>query len=431
MITKALHVLALAVYMLTPIHSFAYSRFESCVTALHKNGGLSLRDSQEYCLQKPSDQLLSCQNNLFHVAHFSPTLALEHCEGDELLDSIFKGPVYHGQYQNIPDGNKKTVCSITVNSEEERASFQKVLSHDSHDFVELLPARETDRFVKRDTNWLNRSCEQNVRCDVLVFSGHFADSFIGDAGFEVSMADLQKFRQKDSCANFFDSIKEVYLFGCNTLAGKTPDHRSIDQYLQVLIEDGVAPHTAQRIAGRRYTPYDYSVAEKMSQIFSNATFVAGFPSVGPTGARVQKTLENYLNQYQGTESLEDKIKIFKQTLGSMGMISVNPSQHQTTKSNVLPLDKSKKLNKQELQNFAKSYGTVLPVAAVDLALAGYEQAILSEADLKNIRSNLQNTWNQMSGLEKVRRLCPLTLADHDAWIPKSLNCLEDTNWLRR
>ncbi|MGZ5037283.1 MAG: hypothetical protein ACXWGT_10995, partial [Usitatibacter sp.] len=60
---------------------------------------------------------------------------------------------------------KKTVCTITVNSSDEREAFRRFLPKEKYDFVELLEKGRPD--------WLRSSCEKGVQCDVLVVSGHF------------------------------------------------------------------------------------------------------------------------------------------------------------------------------------------------------------------------------------------------------------------
>jgi hypothetical protein len=56
---------------------------------------------------------------------------------------------------------KKTVCSITVNSPDEKAAFQRSLPPDKFQFVELVERGRAD--------WLESACRQGVRCDVLAF----------------------------------------------------------------------------------------------------------------------------------------------------------------------------------------------------------------------------------------------------------------------
>src|SRR6188508_69167 len=60
---------------------------------------------------------------------------------------------------------KKTVCTVTVNSADEKEAFRKALGPGQYDFVELVEHGRAD--------WLESACRTGVRCDVLVISGHY------------------------------------------------------------------------------------------------------------------------------------------------------------------------------------------------------------------------------------------------------------------
>src|SRR6478735_3270316 len=60
---------------------------------------------------------------------------------------------------------KRTVCTITVNSPDEREVFRQRLPEDEYEFVELVEHGRPD--------WLASACRQGVRCDLLLISGHF------------------------------------------------------------------------------------------------------------------------------------------------------------------------------------------------------------------------------------------------------------------
>src|SRR5688572_32021944 len=61
---------------------------------------------------------------------------------------------------------RQTVCTITLNSADEREAFRRHLPEGKFDFVELVERGNPD--------WLATSCRKGVRCDVLLVSGHFA-----------------------------------------------------------------------------------------------------------------------------------------------------------------------------------------------------------------------------------------------------------------
>lgn len=73
---------------------------------------------------------------------------------------------------------KSTVCTITVNSADERDAFRKYLPEDKYEFVELVERGRPD--------WLASACHKGVQCDVLVVSGHFAGTEFYSSKFDVS-----------------------------------------------------------------------------------------------------------------------------------------------------------------------------------------------------------------------------------------------------
>src|SRR4051795_11747296 len=121
--------------------------------------------------------------------------------------------------------DRKTVCSITVNSPDERETFRRYLPPDQYDFIELVERGRPD--------WLASACQRNVRCDVLLISGHFdgGTEFYSDrldARESLPVDELQRVACSDSCQGLFAELKEVYLFGCNTL-NPEPLHTTSDE----------------------------------------------------------------------------------------------------------------------------------------------------------------------------------------------------------
>ena len=70
-----------------------------------------------------------------------------------------------GIWPLVARAEPKTVCTITVNSADERETFRRNLPPDQYQFVELVERGRPD--------WLASACRKGVRCDVLLISGHF------------------------------------------------------------------------------------------------------------------------------------------------------------------------------------------------------------------------------------------------------------------
>src|SRR2546423_8399218 len=104
---------------------------------------------------------------------------------------------------------KKTVCTITVNSSDEREAFRRHLPADRYQFVELVERGRAD--------WLRSACQQKVSCDVLVVSGHFnaGETFYSDKidnNDFLRIDELERASCSESCPGLFSKLKEWYVF---------------------------------------------------------------------------------------------------------------------------------------------------------------------------------------------------------------------------
>lgn len=178
----------------------------------------------------------------------------------------------------------KTVCSMTFNSVDEKQLFSKHLSPIGYKQVELVPDN-------KDPNWFKKACASDVSCDILVVSGHFGGLFFGESSSTISLAELINAKEKSLCPNILDKPKSVFLMGCNTLASKSPDHRSVNDYLYVLVGDGFPLNLAEEVAASRYLDFGQSMSEFMTSVFNKSQMVVGFDSTGPLGAQAAPKLE--------------------------------------------------------------------------------------------------------------------------------------------
>lgn len=187
---------------------------------------------------------------------------------------------------NNLDPLKKTVCAITLNSDNEILAFREHLSIKDFQFVELVESKD---------KWLTRACESKVKCDILVVSGHFGGSFFGSNG-RIDLSELEENTCGQGCTGIFHEPKEVFLFGCNTLAGKGKDRRTPEQYRQVLVNDGFNRAQADQIVALRYSPMGQSFSDRMARVFAGVPRIYGFSSVGPSGENVEPMLKDYFRK---------------------------------------------------------------------------------------------------------------------------------------
>ncbi len=189
-------------------------------------------------------------------------------------------------FSSLAHADKKNVCMMTINSSNEADTFKKFLSPQEFNFVELTKLDESQ--------WLSKACEKKVNCDVLIISGHFAGSFFGTSRIRMPIEDLEIHSCKSECEGIFKRPKEVFLFGCNTLAGKGKDTRTPQQYRQRLLDEGFTSQQAEQVVAFRYSPLGQSFNDRMARTFSGAQQVIGFNSVSPLGKDIAPMVANYL-----------------------------------------------------------------------------------------------------------------------------------------
>lgn len=183
----------------------------------------------------------------------------------------------------------KTVCTITVNSPDEKESFRRHLPPGDYRFVELVERGRPD--------WLASACQQRVACDALIISGHF------DGGTEfytdrldrseyLSVEEMERASCSDSCPGVFSQLKEVYLFGCNTLK---PEPRQLagEDIVRGLVRAGQSPADAARLAALLGEQHAGSNRDRMRHIFRNVPVLYGFSSLAPLGRSAGPLLDRY------------------------------------------------------------------------------------------------------------------------------------------
>ena len=174
---------------------------------------------------------------------------------------------------------KQTVCTITVSSPDEQEVFRRYLPASKYRFVELVQRGRPD--------WLGAACQAAVSCDVLVVSAHFDgdDQFYTERLDEreyLTVSELERASCSNSCPALFSRLKEVYLFGCNTLNPQAQSDAP-GQIVRSLVGDGHTRKDAQRLLRSLTANHGLSSAERMRDVFKDVPVIYGFSSVAPLG----------------------------------------------------------------------------------------------------------------------------------------------------
>ena len=185
--------------------------------------------------------------------------------------------------------DKKTVCTITVNSADEKEAFRRSLPPDKFQFVELVEHGRPD--------WLASACQQKIHCDVLVISGHYdgGNEFFSDrveAREFLPVDEMERASCSDSCSTLFSQLKEIYLFGCNTLNPERQNNVAAS-IVRDLRSSGHSSADAERLAQTLAARYGDSSRDRMRQIFPNVPAIYGFSSVAPLGPTAAFNLNRY------------------------------------------------------------------------------------------------------------------------------------------
>jgi len=184
---------------------------------------------------------------------------------------------------------QRTVCTITVNSPDEKEAFRAHLPESRYRFVELVERGRPD--------WLASACRASVSCDVLIVSGHYdgGNEFFSDqldVNESLTVTELERVSCSDSCPGLFSRLKEVYLFGCNTL-NPEPQSGVSAEIVRSLVREGHSPQEARRQLHALRAVHGESSRDRMRQIFDDVPVIYGFSSTAPLGPTAGATLQRY------------------------------------------------------------------------------------------------------------------------------------------
>jgi hypothetical protein len=199
-----------------------------------------------------------------------------------------------------PDASSvpKTVCTITINSADEKDAFRRYLPADKFQFIELVERGRPD--------WLASACSTGVRCDALVISGHYDGGHVFfservDSEEFLPVDEMERASCSDSCSGLFSQLKEVYLFGCNTL-NPAAFHSTSEAIARTLAQSGHSPADAERLARALSVRYADSSRDRMRHIFKDVPAIYGFSSSAPLGPAAATLLDHYF-QSGGTRDI--------------------------------------------------------------------------------------------------------------------------------
>jgi hypothetical protein len=192
-------------------------------------------------------------------------------------------------WPQLAQAEPKTVCTITVNSSDEKEAFRRSLPPDKYRFVELVERGRPD--------WLASACKQRIRCDVLILSGHFdgyGEFYSDRPGTDeyLPIDEMERASCSNACSSLFSHLKEVYLFGCNTLNPEALK-RPAPEIGRSLVRAGYSPNDAERMSRALGERYGESSRDRMRMIFKGVPVIYGFSAKAPLGPLAGSMLAGY------------------------------------------------------------------------------------------------------------------------------------------
>lgn len=260
---------------------------------------------------------------------------------------------------------KYLVCTVTINSSDEACLFRKHLKPSGKfEFIELVPDQSDDacenvagkktartgaergqEAAKIDSDWFSKACERmkatKKGCDIVVLSGHFGGTFFreGGSGPRLPLETLEEKGCNNACPAIMNSPKEVFMFGCNTLAGKEPDVRTPEQYRAVLRDerdvDGnriFADAQVDEIVALRYGAYGQATYDRMRRAFGGVPHLYGFYSKGPRGKDAVESINKY---FKLVPNYADHIHRIETTEATEGILSALDSVQEINQTHAM------------------------------------------------------------------------------------------------
>ncbi|MFO7640436.1 MAG: hypothetical protein R6X17_03975 [Candidatus Competibacteraceae bacterium] len=186
------------------------------------------------------------------------------------------------------DSEPITVCGITLNSDNEFKAMSRALGPIASS-VELVQYRKPDGQIEFEPEqWLDKTCNSTVGCDVVVISGHF-DGIFGHENLPVllPLTTLERGACSNNCTGIFQNAKEVYLLGCQSLMTDDDQGKSLS-------------------LDNPFARFQSSYRDRMRRLFPNAGWIYGYTATGPSGSAFEtRFYQSILKQRRHFASLKE------------------------------------------------------------------------------------------------------------------------------
>ncbi len=168
---------------------------------------------------------------------------------------------------------------------------------------------------------------------MLVVSGHFNGTDFYTTRLDVNdhlpVAEMERASCSASCPALFSQLKEVYLFGCNSLNSESGSTPAADVE-KSLLRAGYSTAEASRMSRQLGTLHAESNRDIMRRIFVNVPVIYGFSSTAPLGPLAGSLINRYFQSRAGGE--------FASGRPNRGLLGAFAAHSMTVVSGVTPSD---------------------------------------------------------------------------------------------
>lgn len=200
------------------------------------------------------------------------------------------------------DPNKFTICSITLNSTQERKIFETQVKKSPEKFNPIVELTDFKENSSEDKNWFDLACESGIQCDQVVISGHFSNTekhFFGSSKLDLELSALEAKSCSKTCDGILSHPYEIFALGCNTL-----EEVNVEP-MREFLKAGLTPSEAQaQIEGRGGVFGESNKSALLRAFGGERKQIYGYFASGPSGA----TVEQFLKKYFSSNSLVDRLE---------------------------------------------------------------------------------------------------------------------------
>lgn len=182
---------------------------------------------------------------------------------------------------------KETICTITINSSEEKKVLLNYLPSSKFQVVELATNGYENDYGSRKTAFLADACNtlnlHKVKCDQVIISTHFGNYYWGESGLRFNIDDLEQLSCSNVCSNVLSSPKTKIAFACNMNSDDEMGNRTPEQMRADLIRDGLSSIDADQAVQSVHTAAGMSYRQRHNLIFFGDSELIAFNKRAPSG----------------------------------------------------------------------------------------------------------------------------------------------------